>query len=97
MKVCDFLCYGSAFGMTSGELQRMTGLSDAQIRKAIHAERLEGVPILSSTETGYFLADSEQEKNTFCRSMKHRAREILKVAAAVSKAKIPGSERGEHA
>ena len=94
MKLSDILCYGEDFPTTSQELQTITGMTGTQIRQTVHRERLNGLPILSDG-AGYYLADSEDEKQRFVRSMRHRAQEILRAANAVSKAKIPGSERGD--
>ena len=43
-------------------------------------ERREGVPIVSDNTKGYFIAETQLEREAFCRSMRHRAQEIMKVA-----------------
>lgn len=54
------------------------------VRALIFTERLQGVPILS--DSGYYLPPaSEQEKARFVRSMRHRAKEIQRMADAIEK------------
>lgn len=72
-------------GLLLRELEAVTGLSSRDIRRQIQRERLCGVPILSDCTYGYYLAANEQEIARFTRSMRTRAREILKVAKAVEK------------
>ena len=45
------------------------------------------MPILSDCTYGYFLARSEEETARFTRSMRRRAKEILRVARAVESPK----------
>ena len=58
-------------------------LDSRSIRQLIERERRQGSPILSDNRSGYFLAGSPEEVERFSRSMEHRAREILRTAAAV--------------
>lgn len=51
----------------------------------IERERRNGVPILSDNQTGYFLAENDDERDTFVKSMLHRANEIRLTAAAIEK------------
>jgi hypothetical protein len=53
------------------------------VRTLIQAERLSGTPILSDNRVGYFLPANDEERRRFIRSMKHRAREIERVADAI--------------
>ena len=50
----------------------------------IARERREGVPIVSDNSNGYFIAETQAEREAFCRSMRHRAQEIMKAADAVA-------------
>lgn len=67
------------------ELCSATGLDGRTVRSMIAKERLAGECIISS-ERGYYLANSEREIWRFVRSMRSRAGEILRAAAAVEKA-----------
>lgn len=46
-------------------------------------ERRSGVPILSDNASGYFLPGNSAERAQFVKSMRNRAAEILRTAAAV--------------
>ena len=65
------------------ELVRITGYDERKVRQMIAAERRAGIPILSDNQRGYYLPTSDDETRRFCRSMRHRAIEILKTARAV--------------
>lgn len=86
LKISDFLQEGEENATASRTIESITGLSGEQVRSLVHAERLKGVPIIS-TRRGYFMAANEMEKIQFIRSMRHRAKEIQRAADAV--------ERGE--
>ena len=51
----------------------------------ISRERMKGVPIVSDNANGYFIAETQTERESFYRSMRHRAQEIMKAADAVEK------------
>ncbi len=74
-------------GLLLRELEAVTGMNRREIRRQIQQERLCGVPILSDCTYGYFLASSEEETARFTRSMRRRAKEILRVARAVESPK----------
>ena len=50
----------------------------------IAQERREGIPIVSDNANGYYIAENQTERENFCRSMRHRAKEIMKAADAVA-------------
>lgn len=81
--VSGYLSAGIENGLLLRELSALTGLSTREVRRQIQRERLAGVPILSDNQNGYYLAGDDLEVARFVRSMRHRAREILKVANAV--------------
>lgn len=89
MKIADFLLQGEANAISSRHLEQISGLCGAEIRAAVHRERLEGVPIISG-RTGYFLAETQREKQAFVSSMRHRAGEIMRAAAAVEGVQMDG-------
>lgn len=84
--ISAFLSPGREHGRKMKELTAITGLSEREVRQAIQAERKAGSPILSDNASGYFLVGDSAEAVQFARSMRHRAGEILKSAAAVEKA-----------
>ncbi len=81
--IARLLLPGRRNAIVMAQLKHWTGLDSRRIRQQIEQERREGCPILSDNHTGYYLAETELEKQLFVRSMRHRAGEILKTAAAI--------------
>ena len=79
-RLSELLPHGQANAVPLRLLVSMTGLDGRKIRLMIGQERREGVPIVSDNSSGYFLAETQVEREAFCRSMRHRAQEIMKVA-----------------
>lgn len=92
--VSSLLLKGRSNALHLADLVRITGWPERDVRKAIQRERQRGSPILSDNRSGYFLPQSEAEKAQFVRSMRCRAREILRAANAVAGVRLP-SEREE--
>ncbi len=84
--IAALLLAGSGNGLHLQDLVRLTGLTEREVRLQIHAERRQGVPILSDNASGYFLPGSQQEREACVRSLRHRAKEILAAARAIEKA-----------
>lgn len=55
------------------------------VRLMIEHERRAGVPVLSDNSKGYFLPETDQETVACVRSLRHRAGEILRTAAALER------------
>lgn len=85
MRIADLLSHGRGNAVPLRQLVAATGIDGRTIREKITAERLAGVPILSDNSTGYFLPGNEGERERFVRSMRHRAREIERIANAIEK------------
>lgn len=83
--IADLLLSGQQNAIPLRDLCSMTGFDGRTVRRLIEQERRAGTPILSSVggTTGYFLPANERETTRFLRSMRGRAREILRTAAAV--------------
>lgn len=81
--IADIIRAGGAVSLR--DLVKSTGIEERKLRRMIAAERLKGAPILSDNKRGYYLPESDEEKARFCRSMRHRAIEILRAARAVEK------------
>ena len=92
--ISSLLMEGRSNALHLADLVRLTGWPERDVRKAIQRERQRGSPILSDNHNGYFLPQSEAEKAQFVRSMRCRAREILRAANAVAGVRLP-SEREE--
>jgi len=83
--ISSLLPSGSERAVSLRRLADITGLSTREVRRALQRERLRGIPICSDNLTGYFLAENDAERAAFCRSMRHRARQILQVVRAVER------------
>lgn len=81
----SLLPHSAENGLTLKDLVRLTQWPERAIRKEIEAERRAGVLIISDNCNGYWLTDDPGEAQRFVRSMKHRAREILRTARAVER------------
>lgn len=68
------------------QIEAMTGFDSRTVRLMIQRERYSGIPILSDNATGYYLPATPKERDRFVLSMRHRAREIERVAQAVEQA-----------
>ena len=84
-QIADLLPYGQANAVPLRSLVSMTGLDRRKVRLMISRERMKGVPIVSDNANGYFIAETQTERESFYRSMRHRAQEIMKAADAVEK------------
>lgn len=83
LHIADFLSHGPENGVTLRHLKTLTNLPGREIRRMIERERRSGCPIVSDCQRGYWLAETQAEIETFCRSMRARAAEIQRTAAAV--------------
>lgn len=81
--VASLLSEGRENGLHLRDLVAITGWPEREVRQQIHTERRQGVPILSDNANGYFLPANEDEREHCVRSMRHRAAEILRAAAAI--------------
>lgn len=86
MRIESLLSHGQQNAIPLRHLCSMTGINERTVRNMIAVERIEGAPILSSS--GYYLPANAEEKARFVRSMRHRAKEILRAANAVEKARV---------
>ena len=86
--ISALLMHGAGNGIRLKELVQMTGTDPRTIRLRIESERRCGIPILADCKNGYFLPDDEGEKARCVQSMRGRAMEILKTAAALEQAEV---------
>lgn len=87
-QISDLLMHGSVNAIPLRELQRLTGLDGRIIRRKIQQERKDGFCICVNNRDGYFLADSEAEREACARSMFERAREVAATASAIAAAEV---------
>ncbi len=83
LQLADFLGTGEESALPMRHLKSILHRDSRTIRLMIEAERRRGVPILSNNQTGYYLAENEDEIKRFTRSMRHRALEILRTVAII--------------
>lgn len=81
--ISRFLLNGKENAIHLRDLVAITGLSEREVRQQIHIERRRGIPILSDNLSGYYLPKNDAERVHCVRSLRHRAAEILKAAAAI--------------
>ncbi len=82
-RIAGLLLTGTENAVSRRDLIALTSLSDRELRRMIERERRAGALILSDNRNGYFLASDPAEAQRFARSMRHRAREILRTARAI--------------
>ena len=81
--ISSLLLRGRENAIPLQHLKAVTNLDGRSVRLMIEKERRAGVPILADNASGYYMPDSDAERASFVRSMRHRAHEILKTAQAV--------------
>ena len=84
--IASLLMEGADNGLHLQDLVRLTGEDQRTVRKMIHEERRQGIPILSNSKDGYYLPGNEYERAECVRQMRGRAKEILAAARAIEKA-----------
>lgn len=83
--IAELLQRGQSNAIPLRHLEKITGLDGRSVRAQIERERRQGKPICSDNVTGYYLAATDAERTAFVASMRGRANEILKTAAAVER------------
>lgn len=87
-RIADFLSTGRENALRIRDLETITKLDSRTIRSMIQQERLGGVRIISDNHHGYWIAKDPAEVRLFSRSMRHRAKEIMRTVAAIEQAKL---------
>ncbi len=85
LKIADLLNCGQENAVLLRQLTNLTGLDGRTVRQMIQAERLAGTQIISDNTSGYYMPANDEERLRFVRSMRHRAAEIERTAAALEK------------
>lgn len=89
-RISSLLLRGEENAVPLHQLAAWTGWDEREVRRMIQRERLAGIPILSNNATGYYLPAGDAERARFVRSMRARARQILRAAKAVEQGGIGG-------
>ena len=86
--ITDYLSKGAANAKTARELAKLLDCDTRGITQIIESERRAGAPIISSndpTTPGYYLAETAEEVQHYCRRLHQRAGEIFKTRRALLK------------
>ena len=85
----ELLTTGADNAKTGKELCKILNLKPRDITLIVERERREGKPICASSNgnnPGYYLAATQEEMQSYCKSLFHRAGEIHKTRRACLKA-----------
>ena len=83
--IASFLLTGRENAQTAKELCRTTGMPFRVVTKRIQEERLNGAPILSSPDRGYWLPEDATEVLRCAADLHNRAKSIHATATALRK------------
>ncbi len=87
MNIEDFIPEGAESPVTAKELRQRTGADVRVITAAIQARRRAGVPICARRDEnpGYFIAETSEELQAYCKRLKHEEAELRKTRKACEK------------
>ena len=83
--VSEVLGKGVSNATPGRQLCSLLGITPRELTKAVENERRSGQPICASSDSsnpGYYLAESREEMERYCRALWHRAGEIFKTRRA---------------
>ena len=86
--ISALLLHGEANAIPLGLLAALTGWDRRVIRRQIQLERQAGACICVNCRDGYYLAETEAERDACARSMRHRAAEVERTAQAIERAEV---------
>ena len=85
IQIHEYLATGRENARSSKHLMDLLHLRRRDVTRAIERERREGWPICASVShpRGYFLAETQDELNTYCRRLAHRCGEVEQTLASL--------------
>lgn len=86
MNIYDVLSKGAANAQTGRELAEQFNCNIRDISKAIEKERREGKPICANARgkyAGYYIAETPEELEAYCKQLYHRGGELFKTRRAL--------------
>ncbi len=84
-----YLLHGHDNALSVEALRIVTGLHPRKITQAVQDARRRGVAVLSSSHPGgYYLAETEDEKQRFVYSLRHRAKETALTLRCLERAQV---------
>lgn len=94
--IFEVLLTGANNAQTGKELCSLLNITARDLTAAIERERRAGIPICASTGSipGYYIAETQEEMQRYCESLRRRAGEIHKTRRACIKAMeaLPGKD-----
>ena len=83
--IADYLGRDRESARKGRELCAALDVDSRTLRQRIELERRNGAAIVADNRSGYWVTDDPAEAQAFVRSMRHRAREILRTARAIER------------
>jgi len=80
---------GRKRGVRAAHLAAQTGISERSLRKLISDAREQGVAIVGTPDTGYYVAETVAEFEECCQFLRSRALHSLKLEARMRKITLP--------
>lgn len=80
---------GRSRGIKAELLATKTGIHERTLRTAISKLREEGVPVVGTPETGYYIAQTADELEECCAFLRSRAMHSLAIEARLRKVPLP--------
>lgn len=83
--IFELLNTGEANARSAKELAKLLNVDRRQISNMVENERRAGRPICASCQSktpGYYVPETREEMERYCRRLQHRAGEIFKTRAA---------------
>lgn len=87
--VSEILGKGITNATPGRQICSLLGITPRELTRAVETERRNGQPICASSDStnpGYYLAETREEMERYCRALWHRAGEIHKTRRACQKA-----------
>lgn len=89
--ISALLLHGETNAVPMSYLTSITGQTPREIRRQVQLERQAGVCICINNRDGYYLAETEAEREACARSMRRRALEVYKTSQAIERAEVERS------
>lgn len=80
---------GRTHGINASHLAAQTGISERSLRKLISDAREQGVAVVGTPETGYYVAETAEELEECCHFLRSRALHSLMLEARMRKITLP--------
>lgn len=80
---------GRKHGVKASALAEKTNIGERTLRKLISDAREQGVAVVGTPETGYYVAETQEELNECCNFLRARAMHSLMLEARLRKVPLP--------